>query len=318
MQVRSQGDHTIHLRFCDAIVLSDDFVYSRRSSTLLTEVLHPLIGRCDEPFILNAEIFRLFDGVKVNGKTVVGAGSPTVLLNKEGTSYEPKISTITIEDNGPVRVTLKILGDFRNGSASFANFVVRLSFYARSGIVKVNFTLQNPRAAKHPGGLWDLGDQGSIYFSDLSLGVSINSRLSAKAKWSTQHQIPVTSLESGQLEIYQDSSGGKNWQSQNHVNRDGRVPCQFRGYRAKAGTSQEQGLRCSPITKQNSEHGSVTSTLAEFWQQFPKAVEVDRLRTVWRLFPQQRVHQRVDGGISAYGEPDGQHQSESQAGVPSQ
>ena len=50
----------------------------------------------------------------------------------------------------------------------------------------------------------------------------------------------------GALEIYQDSSGGENWDSRNHVNREGRVPCSFRGYRVRAGGREESGLRASP------------------------------------------------------------------------
>ena len=43
--------------------------------------------------------------------------------------------------------------------------------------------------------------------------------------------------------VYQDSSGGANWQSSNHVNREGHVPTSFRGYRALVDAKEVAGLR---------------------------------------------------------------------------
>src|ERR1044072_3431254 len=48
---------------------------------------------------------------------------------------------------------------------------VRLHFCAGLGTVKVELTITNPRAAKHPGGQWDLGDAGSVLIRDLSIKV---------------------------------------------------------------------------------------------------------------------------------------------------
>jgi hypothetical protein len=55
----------------------------------------------------------------------------------------------------------------------------------------VKFTLHNPKAAHHPGGLWDLGDPGSIYFSDLILHMCLQSHTALTSEWTTQPHQPV-------------------------------------------------------------------------------------------------------------------------------
>jgi hypothetical protein len=54
------------------------------------------------------------------------------------------------------------------------------------------------------------------------------------------------------LLIYQDSSGGENWQSLNHVNRDNEVKTSFRGYKlleggmvARSDTGESNNLELS-------------------------------------------------------------------------
>src|SRR5262249_8410801 len=148
-------------------------------------------------------------------------------------------------------------------------------FFAGLGLVRIRFTVHNPQRARHPGGLWDLGDAGSMYFRDLSLQMALRGDLPSSMTWQTEPTLPGRSSDAETLEIYQDSSGGENWQSVNHVNRDGRVPCSLRGYRVRAGGREETGLRASPVVSLRAAHGSLTFALPEFWQQFPKAVEVE-------------------------------------------
>ncbi len=63
--------------------------------------------------------------------------------------------------------------------------MARLNFYANLSLVEVKFTLHNPKAAHHPGGLWDLGDPGSIYFSDLILHMCLQSHTALTSEWTT-------------------------------------------------------------------------------------------------------------------------------------
>ncbi|MHB8973879.1 MAG: hypothetical protein ACYC4N_25875 [Pirellulaceae bacterium] len=89
------------------------------------------------------------------------------------------------------------------------------------------------------------------------------------------------------IEIYQDSSGGENWQSRNHVNREGRVPCRFQGYRVQTNDNERFGRRASPVLMSQADGVTVAVTIPEFWQQFPKALEIDGKYLRARLFPKQ-------------------------------
>ena len=75
--------------------------------------------------------------------------------------------------------------------------------------------------------------------------------------------------------VYQDSSGGSNWQHVNHVNRDGRVPATFRGFRAMRDERLIEGLRATPIASIGGGASRISVALPRFWQMFPKSIEAD-------------------------------------------
>ena len=115
-------------------------------------------------FALNTRTLKLFDEVISEGVAIgEAAGSQIVLTDAGGQAYEPRIDHIEVEAPGPVRLSLDMRGKLiAPGREPLANFMARMSFYAGSGVVEVKLTVHNPRAAKHLGGLWDLGDPGSI------------------------------------------------------------------------------------------------------------------------------------------------------------
>ena len=241
-------------------------------------------------FFLNRNLAKPFDRVVVGEVDLISeAGSTFVLTDKDGREHIPHIHDFAIEASGPLRANIKAEGEFKAGSgAGFARFVMRLSFYANSDIVEIRLTLHNPRAARHPGGLWDLGDEGSIYFKDLSIQIPLRSQTVPGVAWTTDTLPPAPDTLVTDLEIYQDSSGGENWLSTNHVNRLGEVKHSFRGYRVTTEGSQiESGLRATPILSITGEHGSVVATIDRFWQNFPKALEARGNELVLRLFPRQ-------------------------------
>jgi hypothetical protein len=135
-------------------------------------------------------------------------------------------------------------------------------------------TVHNPRAARHPGGLWDLGDEGSVYFKDLSLRVPLRTQNISHIAWAPRPLQPLKQEPSSHIAIYQDSSGGENWRSSNHVNRFGQVMQTFRGYRVTSEDSLiEEGLQATPLLALGGENGGVAATVEKFWQNFPKALE---------------------------------------------
>jgi hypothetical protein len=205
-----------------------------------------------------------------------------VFTDADGRRQTPRVDQVVVESRGPVRATVRLQG--RSGAL---RFVARLCFFAGTGLVHLALTVHNPRRARHPGGLWDLGDRGSVLFRDLSLELNLRTAGGLQTTWQAEPDAPVRSLVGTSLEIYQDSSGGVNWRSTNHVNREGRVPCAFRGYRVRAGSEVTTGLRASPRVTLLSAAGSVSAAIPEFWQQFPKAIDTDGGRLRLRLFPGQ-------------------------------
>jgi hypothetical protein len=242
-------------------------------------------------FALNTHTLRLFDEVVSEGVPIgEAAGSQIVLTDAGGQAYEPRIDRIRVGAPGPVRLSLDLHGKLISpGREPLANFIARLSFYAGSGVVEMKWTIHNPRAAKHLGGLWDLGDPGSIHFKDLSLHTVLRTDRAA-AMWTVQPQEPFASAQDAEVDIYQDSSGGVNWQSTNHVNADGRVMQRFQGYRVQVGEmTVAAGKRAAPtiLVYDPSDDRSIAGAVEGFWQNFPKALEVHGNRLTIGVFPRQ-------------------------------
>jgi YetA-like protein len=241
-------------------------------------------------FFLNPRVCKPFDRVVTKGMDLIAhEGSSLALIDPKGREHLPCIDDLAIEVAGPLRTTIRVRGALKTKSGnSHARFVVRLNFHAGSGCVEMKMTLHNPKAARHTGGLWDLGDEGSIYFKDLSLQVRLREQNEPAITWSTQPFQKDRPRSVDCIEIYQDSSGGENWRSTNHVNRFGKVMHSFCGYRVKSGDAlAEEGVRATPTAALHGEQGGVAGAIEKFWENFPKAIEVDRNSITMRLFPCQ-------------------------------
>jgi PcRGLX-like N-terminal RIFT barrel domain len=237
-------------------------------------------------FHLGRQSFQPFQQVEVEGQPLLeDKRSRLVLRDARGRVCTPLIDHIELEDNGPVRATLRFEGHFLGGCP--CRFVARVCFFAGTGLVRLRFTVHNPQRARHRNGLWDLGDPGSVLFRSLVLELAVNEATGERMMWRTEAGQVFRSQAWGPLEIYQDSSGGENWQSRNHVNRMGQVPCAFRGYRTEAGGDRQAGLRAEPQVAVCGPSGFVAVAVPEFWQQFPKALAVDEELIRIGLFPEQ-------------------------------
>jgi hypothetical protein len=240
-------------------------------------------------FFLPAETFLPFSQVVVDGRNcLAGRGSATVLTDQDGRESLPVIATREWETRGALRSTLKITGYFPDcrQRRQLLSFIARLSFFAGLSACKIDFTLWNPRPAMHPGGLWDLGDPGSFFFEDLAMHVFPHFTGVPAITWQdAAGAAPLTAAE-GDLRIYQDSSGGVNWQSRNHVNRHNEVKTSFRGYKVTGAEKEiKKGLRAEPVISVNDERQRISAGIQYFWQNFPKALEADQEKITIRLFP---------------------------------
>lgn len=260
-------------------------------------------------FHLDRRAFKPFGRV-VLGETDIldGVKSGTALTDEAGVEYNPIVERLFVETPGCMRTTIKAEGVFGAGKKGRARFFARLHFYAGSSLVRVEFTIHNPRAAKHPGGLWDLGDPASIFFTDLSLHLSLfesssRSRISCALSDDLPSScspdspsaddrglpVPPSLFDAGDsrsLVIYQDSSGGDNWRSSNHVNRNGQVRTSFRGYRLYADdVIVRSGNRANPVVSVSDGTAQITAAVQYFWQNFPKALKAADGGVTVSLYP---------------------------------
>lgn len=220
------------------------------------------------------------------------------VVDEHGYHYVPWIKSISIEERGNLRTTMCLVGEITasNNRNALANFVFRLHFFAGMNTVRFETIIRNPRKAEHPGGLWDLGNGGSIYLRDVAIHLaSTTVGESWSGKLSPEQCSKITFQN--ECELYQDSSGGENWNSSNHVNRYGKVPLSFRGYRLRVDGEESTGLRATPSLVIQSETQTFGLAVPTFWQNFPLALEARPGQITLRLFPKQAadVHE-IQGG----------------------
>ncbi|HYH67808.1 MAG TPA: hypothetical protein VD866_24135 [Urbifossiella sp.] len=191
-------------------------------------------------------------------------------------SYRPP----DIEHHGAVRTTAAARGFVGMGEDYTPyRFECRCHVYAGRSVVLVEFTLRNERRARHRGGLWDLGDAGSVLLKDAAFMFRLPAPVATHASCSVERGSPAADYPLP-FELYQESSGGENWRGRNHVNRAGEVPLRFRGYRLNGA---ETPGRATPIVL----IPGLGVTVPHFWENFPMAVEATADAITLRLLPKQ-------------------------------
>jgi hypothetical protein len=213
-------------------------------------------------------------------------GCLLLVEDQAGKGWEPRIHQVTIEASGPIRAVVRLDAvPLRLGSKAWVDVVARLHFFAGSPVVRFELALCNRGAAEHSGGFWDLGDSGSVYFHDVGLVFSLPYSPTATAA--------VASHECGDplkpvwlpYDLYQESSGGERWDSANHVNRFGKVPLGFRGYRSVSGSVRRDGARATPIICISNGAAELALAMPRFWENFPKGISASDTSLVLSLFP---------------------------------
>lgn len=223
------------------------------------------------------------------------------LRGRDGELLKGRIDTSAIETAGPLRATIVLTGELAGRHS--LRFVCRVCFFVDTSLVRMRLTIHNPRRARHAGGLWDLGDPGSVLFGSLDLvaqftdhgdgGAIVAADDTAKllpvdrVYWRAEPDEPSHVFSGTELlAIEQVSSGGENWQSANHVDRRGRVSETYRGYVIRPTGRKTRGLRASPVIARVGERSATAVAVPEFWQQFPKRLSASGKRIDVELFPQ--------------------------------
>jgi hypothetical protein len=250
--------------------------------------------------------FRLLAGGAFPFEQVLVDGDSLIDLRRSGLQVQDDtgrpcavhMDRVSIEESGTLRTVVLASGHVARATGErLVDVRVRLHFFAGSATVKFALTVTNPRRAVHPGGLWNLGDRGSAYIKDLALAFALEGTGGPPdIRWSPEPSVSLGSAD-GDLELYQDSSGGEHWRSSNHLNREHRVSTTFRGYRVRTSAGERNGLRATPVVSINSGSRQLTVAVPRFWENFPKAIEASGDSIVLRLYPQQYadVHE-LQGG----------------------
>lgn len=240
-------------------------------------------------FCVDACVFRPFTSVQRQTDELLQPGGGLCILSiKDFPQLTPSIESMFLEDNGPLRAVINVSGRFSEaGRMTDLRFYARLHFFAGSMAVKIEFTIHNPQAARHAGGLWDLGDPGAVLIHELALTLPFAEGVASEIHCVPERGLPAMNTSGAtRLCVYQESSGGCNWQSPTHRNRDGRVPMSRNGYVIEInGVENASGMRATPRFWCGTQGIGVAAALPSFWQEFPKSIEADEKQLKIHLFP---------------------------------
>jgi exo-rhamnogalacturonan lyase-like protein len=228
-----------------------------------------------------------FARVAVGGADVLDeAHAPALILtDARGRESSAAIRRVVVEEQGDLRSTIRIEASAGgSGRSPLLELIARVEFFAGSGATRIAITARNPRRARHRGGLWELGDEGAAFLRDLSLRIPLRDPVGGACAAEIDSPFEPVGLR---CELYQDSSGGEAWRHENHVNRDDIVPCAFRGYRFGTLSSERTGLRATPAITVTQSRASIALAVAHFWENFPRAIELEPQALTLRLWPHQ-------------------------------
>ncbi len=229
-------------------------------------------GSCQT--VLDPDVAGLFAEATANDEAVLASNACSLrLLGAAGESWPVRWELPEIESAGALRSTIVARGRAIAGERTQVALTLRLDVYAGSPTVRLRLTARNPSAATHPRGIWELGDPGSRLIKELSFVLrQAGTGVPASIRYSVERDGAFQRCQS-HFHAYQDSSGGPNWQSTNHVNRKGVVPLRFRGYEAHVDGTSTQGLRATPIVTIEDSARSLSVAVPQFWQNFPQAID---------------------------------------------
>jgi hypothetical protein len=238
-------------------------------------------------FELDAGKLLPFSQITLAGHPVLHENaSRIVLIDEHEREWIPRIGNWIIETQNPLRMVLAFEGPFiSSDDVHKLCYTCRIHFFAGKSTVRLDFTIRNPGAAHHSGGIWDLGDKGSILFRALSVELATPKNGQVGSYYALDVGKPVRTLD-GNMLIYQDSSGGEHWRSHNHINRHEKIPVTFQGFEVRNGQDVIfQGLRTTPWIALSRKGRTIAASVRHFWQNFPKALELDDGNLKICLFP---------------------------------
>ncbi len=226
-------------------------------------------------FIINMAGPLIIEQIKYNNIDIISQeGIKVVFMDENGRKHYAIIHDANFVNTGPIKYTVELYGGF--GEIQDVSLNIKLNFYAGTAKVFMEIVIHNTNAAKHPEGLWDLGDSGSCLFKALSIEFQLNKKNNSPIHYKLNEKHQWQSVEGNNaIEIYQESSGRTNWNSSNHCNRDGIVPMTIPGFKVfKNGNCIGSGSSANPILFCKALSTSISLFMPYFWQEFPKSYSV--------------------------------------------
>jgi len=250
-------------------------------------------------FTIDKLNFNIFKKVVVDGQIITDSSSNGIeLIDQNGKVYKSnnaKINNMTIIEQGPLRLGLKLEGTLQDDNqADLTDYFLYIYFYANKSYAQVLYTIGNHNQAAQKEqccgyDVYNYNGQSSISFEDLNLYTYLYQPVG-----DLKYFIPSSSQNlSGvvtDLSVYQDSSGTDYWNRYN--SSDNPRPnsySSFRGYKTKNGSSEIDAGNYFPgwFDVSDSKKG-VAVAIKNFWQNFPKGLSATQEgRIAANIFPIQ-------------------------------
>ena len=234
---------------------------------------------------INQSKLALIDELTINAKTSPLVSSQIQLIDTNDTVMPVAALNTSIIDKQDLFIKVGQNGQFLHADGNpAARFNSEITLYRFSSLIEWQFTIHNPKAAEHQNGLWDLGDPGSFMFKQLSLELELQELKNVILEIESDKKYEYSDIQD--LSLYQASSGGDNWDCNNHVLADGEVKLEFCGYRLTQNSKVlAEGKRTDPIIYLNGQDNNIAIYMQHFWQNFPSRFEFNNNQCSVQLFP---------------------------------
>jgi len=206
--------------------------------------------------------------VRAGGIEVLQPGGAQCTLSMNGTGRgTAAVDAIALEESGPLRAVLRLTGFFQESTLRFS---CRLHFFSGNSAVRFEFTIHNPAPARHSRGLWDLGDAGSVLLKSLDFSFRSSQGEGESCCIAAPGAPPLLVPPGARFSLYQESSGGQNWRSAVHRNREGKVTLERCGYVCEIdGKEASAGGRATPVVWHGKGELGIAVAIPQFWENFP-------------------------------------------------
>lgn len=216
------------------------------------------------------------------------------LYDSTGRPCELSIDSVATTTTGDVCCVFEI--KMRIPSFRHSRLLMSVEVWPSQGLIKTTVTFRNSSRARHKGGLWDLGDDGSLHFSGLHLKIATPGG-GSMTRWRGESDNRDRACHSSDpVHIVQHGSGTRNWSSTSHVDRSGQVCVADRGYTIFSSAGTHRGYQSSPTVSLVNEDSQLMVAIPEFWQQFPGSLTITEDVIDAGLFPMESGPFELQGG----------------------